>query len=51
MILKTIKLENCENNVREIDWSDTLPLKSSDVNHSFQNFFNKINETRGKHMP
>ena len=51
MILKTFKLENCENDVREVDWTEALHLKLCDINHSFENFFNNINEARGKDTP
>ena len=47
---KNVSHENFKNNLRQVNWTDTLKLQLSNVNYLFENFFNKINRTL-KHAP
>ena len=40
-----------KNDLKQVDWTDGLKLKLSNVNYSSENFFNKINQTLAKHVP
>ena len=47
----TISHENFKNDLRQVDWTDTLNLELSNVSHSFEKFFNKIHHTLDKLAP
>ena len=40
---KSFSHKNFKNDLRQVDWTDTLKLQLSNVNSSFEIFFNKIN--------
>ena len=42
---KNLSHENLKNDPRQVDLTDTLNLQLTDVNHSFENVFTKINQT------
>ena len=48
---KDFSHENFKNDLRQVDWTDTLNLELSNVSHSFEKFFNKIHHTLDKLAP
>ena len=46
---KVFSYENFKNDLKQVD--QTLKYELSNVNRSFENFFNRINQTLDKHVP
>ena len=48
---KNVSYKNFKNDLRQEDWTDTFNFQLSNVNHSFEKFFNKMNQTLDKAVP